>query len=453
MINLATILGVENRKRLNYISLILLLNVAGFFYYLYFLIENGYLPSPFIYDKSDTFMDLFNVLYWAYDDGRYTEWGSVYPPINFIFLRFFNFVFAGSVFGDAVLMRENSQFVIAGVCLIYLAIPALILKLAYWRDFTRNEKILIYFAIVLSSPLLFTLERGNVILLAPLILALAISKIGVARSFSIALLINIKPYFALLMIYYIARNNWKGFVTCSLLSGLIFVITGLALDNQFLEFFRNLFSYSQEAELYSLREVMALPSSLSAFSYILKHPDGAMSATGFLNTGQIEAIVYLVEITKWGVLAIALVALFMRSKQMRDMEIFTSLVVVISNLGIWVGGYTYILYVALIPVFISMRNKWLYIGLLSLIAMPLDVIPMMGDYIGIQYSYLAAEHIDIMWTLGLGSVIRPLANVTLLILLAYEFLARKNEVTSNNLFRDTSFSDSFGLVEKRQNDA
>lgn len=397
-------------------------------------------------------MDLFNVLYWAYDDGRYTEWGSVYPPINFIFLRFLNLVFAGSVFGDAALMRENSQFVIAGVCLIYLAIPALILKLAYWRDFTRNEKILIYFAIVLSSPLLFTLERGNVILLVPLILALAISKIGVARSFSIALLINIKPYFALLMIYYIARNNWKGFVTCSLLSGLIFVITGLALDNQFLEFFRNLFNYSQEAELYSLREVMALPSSLSAFSYILKHPDGAMSATGFLNTGQIEAIVYLVEITKWGVLAIALVALFMRSRQMRDMEIFTLLVVVISNLGIWVGGYTYILYVALIPVFISTQNKWPYIGLLSLIAMPLDVIPMMGDYIGMQYSYLAAEDIEIMWTLGLGSVIRPLASVTLLILLAYEFLARKNEVTSNNLFRDTGFSDSFGLVEKRQND-
>jgi hypothetical protein len=444
-----------HQKRLAFVSTILLLNIAGFFYYIYFLTENGYLPSPFLYDKSDTFMDLFNVLYWTYDDGRYTEWGSVYPPINFIFLRFFNFVFVGSVFGDAALMRENSQFVIAGVCLIYLTIPALILKLAYWRDFTRNEKILIYFAIVLSSPLLFTLERGNVILMAPLILALAISKIGVARIFSIALLINIKPYFALLMIYYIARNNWKGFVTCSLLSGLIFAITGLVLDNQFLEFFRNLFSYSQETELYSLREVMALPSSVSAFSYILRHLDevGVKFDTGSLSTGRIEAIVYLVEITKWGVLAIALAALFMRSKQMRDMEIFTSLVVVISNLGIWVGGYTFILYVTLIPMFISMRNKWLYISLLSLIAMPLDVIPMMSDYIGMHYSYLAAEHIEIMWTLGLGSVIRPLANVTLLILLTYEFLARKNEVKSNNLFRDTGFSDSFGFVEKKQNDA
>ena len=173
-----------------------------------------------------------------------------------------------------------------------------------------------------------------------------------------------------------------------------------------------------------------------------------MFATDFLSTGRIEAIIYFVEITKWGVLAIALAALFMRLKQMHDTEIFTALVVVISNLGIWVGGYTYILYVALIPVFILMRNKWLYIGLLSLIAMPLDVIPILGGYIGMKYSYLAAEHIEIMWTWGLGSVIRPLANLTLLILLAYEFLARKNEVTSNNLFRDTGFSDRFGLVEK-----
>lgn len=448
MINLATILGVENRKRLNYISLILLLNVAGFFYYLYFLIENGYLPSPFIYDKSDTFMDFFNVLYWAYDDGRYTEWGSVYPPINFIFMRFFNFVFAGSVFGDAVLMRENSQFVIAGICLIYLAVPALILKLAYWRDFTRNEKILIYFTIVLSSPLLFTLERGNVILLAPLILALAISKIGAARSFSIALLINIKPYFALLMIYYIARNNWKGFVTCSLLSGLIFAITGLVLDNQFLEFFRNLFSYSQETELYSLREVMALPSSLSAFSYILKHPDGAMFAAGFLSSESIKMIVYLIEAAKWSVLAISLAALFMRSRQMRDTEVFALLVVGISNLGIWVGGYTYILYIALIPVVIKMRAKWLYIGLISIMAMPLDIIPLLGDYIGMQYSYLAAERIEILWTAGLGSVIRPIANLALLLLLSHEFFARKSESISNNTVRDDSFSDSYGLVEK-----
>lgn len=378
-------------------------------------------------------MDLFNVLYWAYDDGRYTDWGSVYPPLNFIALRFINFVLSGGGFGDPELMRDNSLAVIVVVCLIYLAIPAIILKTKYWQDFSKIEKILIYFVIIFSAPMLFSLERGNLIMLCPILLALALSKIGVARSVSIALLINIKPYFALLMIYYIARQNWKGLAACSVLAGLIFAISGLALDNNFLVFFANIFDFSQDEWIFSLREVMALPSSISAFSYVLKHPDGAMFASGFINPENIAIIVYLVEVTKWSILALSLLVLFVRARLMRDAEIFSLLVVAVSNLGIWVGGYTFILYIALIPVIIKLRTRWLYVGLISLMAMPLDIIPLMGDLIGKQYSYLAAEQIEIMWTLGLGSVIRPVANLILLLLLSCEFLARKSESKNHNM--------------------
>lgn len=394
--------------------------------------ENGYLPSPFIYDKSDTFMDLFNVLHWTYDDGRYTDWGSVYPPLNFLVLKLVNLVFAGSGYGDPALMRENSQWVIVGFCLVYLAIPAILFKTKSWQDFPVIEKVLIYFAIVLSAPMLFTLERGNLIVLSPILLALALSKIGMSRSLCIALLINIKPYFALLMIYYIARQNWRGFAACAVLSGLIFSISGLALDNHFLVFLENIFDFSQEDGLFSLREVMALPSSISAFSYVLKNPDGAMVASGFLSPESIAIIAYIIEVTKWGVLAISLAILFVRSRLMRDAEALSLLVVSISNLGIWVGGYTFILYIALIPVFIKMRAKWLYIGLLSLMAMPLDIIPLSEDFIGQQYSYLADAYVNIQWTLGLGSIVRPVANFLLLMLLSSEFLARKYKCTNNH---------------------
>jgi hypothetical protein len=415
------------------VGIILLLNIAALFYYIYYLMENGYLPSPFIYDKSDTFMDLFNVLYWAYDDGRYTDWGSVYPPLNFFVLRLLNFVFAGGGYGDPALMRDNSQFVIVGVCLAYLAIPAILLKTRYWRDFPRIEKVLVYFAIVLSAPLLFTLERGNLIVLAPILLALALSKIGMARGVCIALLINIKPYFALLMIYYIARQNWKGFAACAALSGLIFAISGLALDNHFLVFFENIFDFSQEEGLFSLREVMAFPSSISAFSYVLKNPDGAMFASDLLSSESIATIVYIIEATKWSVLAISLAILFVRSRLMRDAEIFSLLVVAISNLGIWVGGYTFVLYIALIPAFIKMRAARLYIGLLSLLAIPLDIVPLSEGSIGEQYSYLADAYVNIEWTLGLGSAVRPVANFMLLMLMSYEFFSRKSESASKNI--------------------
>ncbi len=429
---------IQHRKRLANIGMILLPIAAGFLYYIYYLMKNGYLPSPFVYDKSDTFMDLFNVLYWAYDNGRYTDWGSVYPPLSFFILRLVNFVFAGGGYGDPAIMRDNSPFVIAGFCLIYLAVPAMILKTKLWRDFLIAEKLLIYIAIILSAPMLFTLERGNMVLLCPILLTLALSRIGFVRCFCIALLINIKPYFALLMIYYMARKNWKGLATCSALSGLVFVISGLALDTHFFVFLTNLFDFSQVEGVFSLREVLALPSSISAFSYVLKNPDGAMFASDFLNSERIAIIVYIIEATKWAVLAVSLAALFTRSALMRDAEVFSLLVVVITNLGIWVGGYTYILYIALIPVFIKMRARWLYIGLLSVLAMPLDIIPLVDNFIGVQYSYLADAYVNIQWTLGLGSVVRPVVNLTLLLLLSCEFLARKHKCANDNVVYRTN---------------
>lgn len=397
-------------------------------------------------------MDLFNTMYWAYDDGRYTDWGSVYPPLGFLFLKVLNFVFDGSRYGDPGYLRENSAFVVFGFGLVYLLVPALVLTTKLWQGFLWNEKILIYFVIIFSTPMLFALERGNLIVLAPILLALALSRIGFLRALSIALLINIKPYFVLLMIYYIVRQNWKGFVVCTITSGLIFEISGLALDNHFLVFLANIFDFSQDDGLFSLREVMALPSSISAFSYVLKNPDGAMFASGFLSSESIAIIAYIIEAAKWGVLALSLAILFVRSRLMRDAEVLSLLVVAISNLGIWVGGYTYIFYIALIPVFIKMRARWLYIGLLSLMAIPLDIMPLSSDFIGEQYSYLADTYINIQWTWGLGSVIRPVANLMLLTLLSYEFIARKHKGKNDNIVHHAELcADERVLMEKRLN--
>jgi len=56
-----------------------ILQLAAVVHYVNYFDAYGYLPAPFIYDKHDTFMDFFNVLYWAGDEGRYTDWHSVYP--------------------------------------------------------------------------------------------------------------------------------------------------------------------------------------------------------------------------------------------------------------------------------------------------------------------------------------------------------------------------------------
>jgi hypothetical protein len=404
--------------------MIAMLVTASFFYYVWFFVENGYLPSPFLYDKSNTFMDLFNTMYWAYDHGRYTEWGSVYPPLNFILLRILNFVSAGELSGEPEFMRDNSPLVITSFCLVYLAIPVVMLAMRHWRNIPIREKILIYFTIICSPPMLFALERGNLIVLCPVLVTIVLSKIGFVRCVAIALLINLKPYFAIYLLYYIVRGNWKGLITSTALSCFLYALPGLALDNNFIIFLKNILNFSQEQDLFSLREMMSFPASISAFSYILKSQDGAIFASKFIELEKIPFFINMIELVKWSVIFSSIIILIKKSIVMRDSEIFALLAVVITNLGVWVGGYTIIIYISLIPVFIRMRGYLLYILLLTFMVIPLDMIPLINENIGRQYSFLSDLFTNVEWTLGIGSIVRPIINIVLPVIICYEISKR-----------------------------
>jgi hypothetical protein len=49
-----------------------LARLIKFFHY------QGYLPAPFVFDVSDTFMDWFNTAYYAHNNGGYSAWSSAY---------------------------------------------------------------------------------------------------------------------------------------------------------------------------------------------------------------------------------------------------------------------------------------------------------------------------------------------------------------------------------------
>ena len=433
LIDAISFLGRFWQKRFAYVLIVLLINIAGFCYFFYYLNVNGYLPSPFMADKSDTFMDLFNPMYWAYDDNRYSIWRSVYPPLNFFLLKFLNFFFDGNHYGDPEFIRENSYFVIFGFGLSCLLSLGLVFKTRLWQEFALNEKIIIFFVSAFSAPLLFGFERGNIILLMPALLAAVLSEIGFLRALCIALSINIKPYFVILLFYYMVRKDRKGFITCTIMATFIFVLSGLVLDRNFIEFFSNMLNFSQNDAIFSLRELMGFPSSISAISVALNTPDGANFVEKFLAPINPALLSYVIDLTKWSVIAFSLFFIFLRCRLISDSEILAILVVIISNLGIWVGGYTLILYVTLIPIFIKMHRMYLYIACLSIIAIPLDVVPLVDGFSEEQYSYLASANVHVEWTLGLGSLVRPIVNLVLLVSLSYEIFVRKRENITKNL--------------------
>jgi hypothetical protein len=186
-----------------------------------------------------------------------------------------------------------------------------------------------------------------------------------------------------------------------------------------------MFAFS-EGEIFSLREVMQMPTSISAFSYVLNNSGGELFASNFLGLNSIPNAVAIIEAVKWSVIIFSLTALSLKASLTRDVEIILLLVVVITNLGTSTGGYALIFYVPLIPVFIRMRFKMLYMVFLSLMAIPLDTVPLIGYYNGENYSFLSDSYVRVDWTFGLGSLLRPFINIMMLATVSLELFLRKS---------------------------
>jgi len=76
---------------LQVLQLVLVCELFNLCYYVYYFFINHYLPAPFVWDKNDTLMDFYNPLFWVVKDGFYTSFQSVYPPLNYFFLKIFSF--------------------------------------------------------------------------------------------------------------------------------------------------------------------------------------------------------------------------------------------------------------------------------------------------------------------------------------------------------------------------
>lgn len=61
----------------------LTIQIGAIFYYCIFAYNNGYLPA-FVWNKFDTFMDLYNTMWHGAGSRRYDAWLSVYPPLSVI---------------------------------------------------------------------------------------------------------------------------------------------------------------------------------------------------------------------------------------------------------------------------------------------------------------------------------------------------------------------------------
>ena len=238
--------------------------------YYYYLSNHGYLPSPFILDKNNTLMDFYNPLFWVIKDGFYTTFNSVYPALNYFFLKMFSL----GINPDQIInpFQLRNDFPILGIIIsfIYILIIWVVVNIGEWRKVNFSHKALIFLASVLSVPVLFGLERGNLIFLALLFLALYLNASNPwLKAIFLGLLINVKPYFAILLIQYLNIHQFnKGeLIRSILITAIIFFISGFFAGINFIDFFKAYLLFSKNTTL-SVEGVVALPHSIAALSSI-----------------------------------------------------------------------------------------------------------------------------------------------------------------------------------------
>lgn len=398
-----------------------ILQIAACVHYWLSYQTTGYLPAPFIYDKSDTFMDLFNPMFWADDNGRYTVWGSVYPPLNFLLLKLIRWLMLGPLDGiDGFDLRgKTTSTMIIALIAFYAMSTLFVMRNDLWKDFNGAQKGLLTVCFMLSPPVLFTIERGNLIIFALGFLALAMARPGWARILAIAILINLKPYFALFLLALALTHRLREMFACVLAAGVIFLLTGILLDVNFWTFIPNLLQFSQDEGLFSAREMLAMPSSVSAFAYVLRvyfNQGGTISIAGY----DIGAMISIIEAVKWLGIGSMFAALALVGRRIPTEIAFAAMTVTISNLGVWVGGYSFIFYIALIPAFLRMKHAAFYLACVALVLLPIDIVALFHDNIGEQVSYASGTAVSVDWALTLGALLRPMLNFALMIAICYE---------------------------------
>lgn len=188
------------------------------------LSQDGLLPQPFFWVVSDTLMDWHNPAYWAHNSGAYEVWRSVYPPLSFVFLKIFS---SGACYvNDPFAGRECDRWGQISLLGFWLLNAALLYR--HFRAIDPRTALVRTVVLVVGMPMLFGLERGNLIIPCFTAFILGHSRLlrsARARWLAQAFAINFKPYLVLTLIPFLVRRRWRWFEGAGIATLAVYLVT------------------------------------------------------------------------------------------------------------------------------------------------------------------------------------------------------------------------------------
>jgi len=169
-------------------------------------------------------MDWYNVAYWSNNPGAFDIWGSIYPPLSFVFIRLLSIKSCYDV--DSFIGRDCDWIGRAALITFFVVNAVVVFRCYRFND--RRTALVRTTAVTLGLPMLFAMDRGN--LIVPCFTCFALGHGRVLRSarqrwLAVALSINFKPYLVAAIAPYLLRRRWRWLEGCAVATILVYVAT------------------------------------------------------------------------------------------------------------------------------------------------------------------------------------------------------------------------------------
>lgn len=311
------------------------------------VLSNGVTVSNLLFNKDDVFMDFFNSVVDCSGDA-YGESGVIYPPLVVLFYKFCSMFFnIDSMKASEV--RETSLGMIIFVCFTIVSY-ILFAKLIYkYKNGSFANKSLFAFFTLFSFPMIYLIERGNIIVLVlPLLLYFVNeydSDVKYKRHLAyiclaISVAIKIYPvFFGLLLLK--KKKNFKNILLCIFYGAVFFFVPFIFVGgfSQLGVLIHNILYTSSMFGSKGFGFKVSISNTFSLFGHVFNHIRLFETAGNVFLIITVLAGLFLILFNKWN----------------EDWKIYA----VISLIIILVPGFSYIYSVAymIIPLLFFLNKK------------------------------------------------------------------------------------------------
>ena len=371
------------------------------------LAVGGYLPQPFYFRVDQTLMDLDITAYWAAHGGAYLTWHSLYPPLSFVFVDLFSTpecYVKGAAAGRLCDWRSAAALIVFFTLNLWL-----VFRSYRWMRIEAAAPRTI--AVCLGLPMLYALERGNLLIPCFTTFVLAFGDLlrwKAARWLAMALAMNFKPYLVFSVLPFVGRRAVGGLILCGLLFVAVYGLTYLAAGmGSPLEVIGNESRYAAAKTATYFSDLYFATSYWPLIRLLRAGPPGLTLATPEIARGIALCLEILIRLSQVAFFSCCAVAL-LRPRPI-DVRRFGAMVACISLTAFTTGSAGY---VQIFLFFLLFYEPWrgpIRITVLAgayLLCLPVDyaILPVVHDQ---AVSFLSGRMVTARFGLSLGQLVRP----------------------------------------------